>query len=400
MIVPTETTPTERRAVADGLARLLAGTYTLHPRTHAYLWNLTGPQFRSLHLVFAEQYTEFCDVVDEIAERIRALGPWRQTPIGMMGRGFGAPSMRRIERRSPAAPWRLTVALLATTLGLTGCTGGPPNDGRPMIVATTTIIGDLAAHVAGDQARVEVLMPVGADPHDFAPSARQAASLRTADLVVASGLGLEAGMADALGAASEENTPILELGPALDPRPLGGDKAGALDPHWWLDPLRAARAVRLISERLSQITPGDWKARAASYAGELESLDGELRSTLASIPSTRRTLITSHAAFGYFAERYDFKVIGVIIPGGSTQAQPDPRQLAELAAVIRAQGVRAIFAETTLPTNVAEALADEVGGEVRVVVLYTGSLGEPGSGADTYAGMLRTNAERIASALA
>jgi zinc/manganese transport system substrate-binding protein len=280
-----------------------------------------------------------------------------------------------------------------------GCEGGAPSiDSRPLIVATTTIVGDLAAHVAGDQARVEVLMPVGADPHDFEPSAQQAASLRQAELVVTSGLGLEGGLADALVAAADDGVPILELGPAVDPRPLAGDP-NVPDPHWWLDPMRAARAVRLIGQRLAEIAPGDWASRADRYATDLEALDGELRSALSVIPTARRTLITSHAAFGYFAERYGFKVIGVLVPGGSTQAAPDPRQLAELASVIRTEGVRAIFGETTLPTNVADALAAEVGGKVQVVVLYTGSLGEPGSGADTYAGLLRTDAQRIADAL-
>jgi zinc/manganese transport system substrate-binding protein len=290
-------------------------------------------------------------------------------------------------------------ATLVILVVVAGC-GAEPSDGvRPLIVATTSIVGDVVARVAGSEAQVEVLMPIGADPHDFAPSARQAARLREADLVVTSGLGLEAGLADALEATGEEGTPILELGPALDPRPLGDAAAGAPDPHWWLDPLRAARAMRLIAERLERVADGDWHARAASGAAELEALDGELRSVLAGIPAQRRKLITSHDAFGYFAERYGFEVVGVLVPGGATQAAPDPRALAELAAVIRAEGVPAIFAETTLPTNVAEALAAEVGREVRVVVLYTGSLGEPGSGADTYAGMLRTNVELIVDAL-
>ncbi len=301
-------------------------------------------------------------------------------------------------RRAPGALARVLAALFSMLLGLAGCAGGQPEVGRPLVVATTTIAGDLAAHVVGHEARVEVLMPVGADPHDFQPSARQAASLRDAVLVVSSGLGLEAGLADALEAAGDEGTPILELGPALDPRQLGDDP-GSPDPHWWLDPVRAARATRLIGQRLGAIAGGDWAARAASYADDLEALDDDLRATLGTIPTARRTLITSHAAFGYFAERYDFKVVGVLIPGGSTQAQPDPRLLAELAAVMRSENVRAIFGETTVPANVARALADEVGGGVRVVVLYTGSIGEPGSGADTYVGMLRTNAERIADAL-
>ena len=295
---------------------------------------------------------------------------------------------------------RAAVAVVAALLLLAGCESTPEDDQRPLVVASTSIVGDLVGQVVGDEAQVEVLIPIGADPHDFAPSARQAASLRDADLVVTSGLDLEAGLADALAAAEEEGVPILELGPALDPRPLGGSGSGSPDPHWWLDPIRAARGVQLVAERLARIGAGDWVARAAGQAGELEALDDELRTSLAGIPAKCRKLVTSHDAFGYFAERYDFAVIGVLIPGGATQAAPDPQALAELAAVIRDEGVPAIFAETTLPINVAEALAAEVGGEVRVVVLYTGSLGEPGSGADTYVGLLRTNVGRIVEALA
>lgn len=296
---------------------------------------------------------------------------------------------------------RRTAALLvATVLGLTGCTSAPDDGERPLVVATTSIVGDLVGRVAGDEARVEVLVPVGADPHDFAPSARQAASLREADLVVTSGLGLEAGLAGALAAAADDAVGILELGPALDPRPLGGTEWGTPDPHWWLDPLRAARASELIAERLAQVAGGDWAARSSAFAAELEDLDVELQRDLAAVPAERRKLITTHAAFGYFAERYEFEIIGVLIPGGASQAAPDPRALAELATVIRAEGVPAIFAETSLPTNLAEALAAEIGGEVEVVALYTGSLGAPGSGADSYPGMLRTNVERIVAALA
>jgi zinc/manganese transport system substrate-binding protein len=295
-----------------------------------------------------------------------------------------------------------TAALLVATVlvVLNGCTGTPGDGERPLLMATTSIVGDLVGRVAGDEAQVEVLVPVGADPHDFAPSARQAASLREADLVVTSGLGLEAGLADALAAAEEDGVPILELGPALDPRPLGGSGSATPDPHWWLDPLRAASAAELIAERVAEAVDGDWTARASAFASELEALDDELQIDLATVCAERRKLVTTHDAFGYFAERYDFEVIGVLVPGGATQAAPDPRALAELAAAVREAGVPAIFAETTLPTNIADALADEVGAEVHVIVLYTGSLGEPGSDADTYVGMLRTNAARIVGALA
>ena len=299
--------------------------------------------------------------------------------------------------RSPVNP--ITLTALVALIAVIGCSGTPDASGKPLILATTSIVGDLVARVAGDGAVVEVLIPVGADPHEFAPSAQQAARLRDAALVVTSGLGLEAGLADAIDAAADEGTRILELGPELDPLTLGDGDSDTPDPHWWLDPVRAARAVDLIAGRLGEVASGDWDDRAVAMAMELELLGEELRASLGTIPVERRTLITGHAAFGYFAERYGFEVIGVIVPGGATQAQTDPRALAELAGLIREEGVPAIFAETTLPTNVAEALAAEVGSEVRVVVLYTGSLGAHGTGADTYAGMMRTNVVRIMDAL-
>ena len=279
---------------------------------------------------------------------------------------------------------RASVVALAVLLPLAGC-GSPPSDGgQLLVVASTSIVGDLVAGVVGDEAAVDVLIPVGADPHDFAPSARQAASLRETDLVVTSGLGLEVGLADALEAAQDEGVPILELGPALDPRPIGGCGSRSPDPHWWLDPVRAARGVDLIAERLQKIAVGSWVVRGSRIRRRARG---------------PRRRAAGHDAFGYFADRYGFDVIGVVIPGGATQAAPDPKALAALAEIIREEGVPAVFAETTLPTNVAEALAAEVGGEIDVVMLYTGSLGEPGSGADTYVSLLRTNVERIVEVL-
>nr|MCU0281452.1 metal ABC transporter substrate-binding protein [Acidimicrobiia bacterium] len=129
-------------------------------------------------------------------------------------------------------------------------------------------------------------------------------------------------------------------------------------------------------------------------------LDAEIEASLAAVPPEQRKLLTNHHALGYFADRYGFEVIGAIIPGGSTLAAPSPADLAELVDLLRQAGVRAIFAETTQSADLAEALAAELGGQVAVVSLYTGSLGEAGSGADTYIGMQRSNAERIAAALA
>src|SRR5690606_12055858 len=117
--------------------------------------------------------------------------------------------------------------------------------------------------------------------------------------------------------------------------------------------------------------------------------------TLAVVPPERRKLVTNHDVLAYFADRYGFEVIGAVIPTTTTQSAASAAQIDRLAAIVAAEGVPAVFTDTSSPDDLAATLADEVG-DVAVVELYSESLGEPGSGADTYAGMVRTNAARIA----
>lgn len=167
-----------------------------------------------------------------------------------------------------------------------------------------------------------------------------------------------------------------------------------------MDPLRVAEAARLIAAELAALDPTkEWRARADAYAAELGELDEEIQGILAAVPAEKRKLLTNHDSLSYFADRYGFEIVGTVIPGGSTLAEPSSAGLARLVEEIEEEGVEVIFAETTEPTALAEALAAEADSEVRVVEMYTGSLGEPGSGADTLIGMLRTNARLIADAL-
>jgi zinc/manganese transport system substrate-binding protein len=271
------------------------------------------------------------------------------------------------------------------------------------VVVTTSVLGDVVGNLVGDRGRVEVLMPVGADPHSFQVSAGQAASLRRASLVVANGLGLEEGMGDALDGAAADGVAVVEAASFVEARPFGeGGEHGSLDPHFWTDPRRMADAVTGLGEALASADPacpGRWREAAAAYREEVLRLDEEIESILAVVPAERRKLVTNHHSLGYFADRYGFEVLGAIIPGGDTLAGPSPADLASLVETLRREGVRAIFAETTRPSELDEALAAEVGDQVAVVALFTGSLGGPGSGAETYLDMQRTNAELIAAAL-
>lgn len=314
----------------------------------------------------------------------------------------------------------LLVPLVAVAPGCgdDGGDGASGAGGAVQVVATTSIWGDLVAEVAGDCATVDVLVPRGGDTHDFEPSARQAAGLRDADLIVANGLGLEERLVDTLDAAADDGVPLLELAPELDPLPFGdhgaaadhdddradedgADDHGDDDPHVWQDPLRVAAAVPRIGDALvaAGCDAPQVSDRVDAAVDELEVLDADLAAAYDTIPVERRVLVTNHDAFGYLADRYDLRIVGSVVPGGSTLAEPSSADLADLAATIEDEGVPAVFAETTRPTDLADALAAEVDRPVAVVELYSESLGEPGSGADTYPGLMRTNAERITGAL-
>jgi ABC-type Zn uptake system ZnuABC Zn-binding protein ZnuA len=169
--------------------------------------------------------------------------------------------------------------------------------------------------------------------------------------------------------------------------------------------MRTATAVELIAASLAELRPEtDWAARAAAYNTELMAVHAEMVALFETIPSERRRIITNHDSLGYLEARYGFEVIGTVIPGATTLAETNPRAFAQLIDLVVAEGVDVIFAENVDSTVLAEQLASEAVGRgdvtVRVVRIYTDALGQPGSGAESYLGMLRTTAQLLTDALA
>ena len=160
----------------------------------------------------------------------------------------------------------------------------------------------------------------------------------------------------------------------------------------------AEHLAAALVEEIPALDTDAYDTRVAAYLAELDELDAEVEAQLADIPTERRVLVTNHEVFGYFADRYGFEVLGVVIPGGSTLAETSAADLDELAHEIEEHQVPAIFADASAPTRLADALAAE-GAEVEVVELYSESLGEAGLPCAIYIGIIRTNAERIAAAL-
>lgn len=284
--------------------------------------------------------------------------------------------------------WFATLAMVAA------CTPTGVDQDTPLIVATTSILGDVVANVVTEPWQVEVLIPAGADPHDFSPSARQASSLNAARLVVANGLGLEEGMVDLLDRARSDGVDILELGPSVDPLPL--HDSDLPDPHFWHDPARMAKAVSVLATKLDEL---GIPHRASDYIDQIEAMAARGRRRLNAVPAGQRLLITNHDSLGYFADAFDLEVAGVIIPGGSTLASPSAAELGSLVLLVNETGAPAIFVESTGSDRLAEVIAAETGRQIETVELFAESLGPPGSGADSYLGLLDSNTRLVAEAL-
>ncbi|WLW50231.1 zinc ABC transporter substrate-binding protein AztC [Streptomyces sp. YU58] len=307
---------------------------------------------------------------------------------------------------------RLTTLLLALlTLASAGAaTACTSSDDLPSVVVTTNILGDVTRQIVGDEADVTVLMKPNADPHSFGLSAVQAAELERADLVVFNGLGLEENVLRHVDAARESGVATFEAGKAADPLTFrapddGGpeEEAGQPDPHFWTDPDRVRKTVALIADQVVEHVDGvdekTIRANAERYEGQLAGLTTWMEKSFDRVPDGRRALVTNHHVFGYLAERFDFRVIGAVIPSGTTLASPSSSDLRSLTRAMREAGVRTVFADSSQPKRLAEVLRTELGGQVRVVELYSESLTEPGKGAGTYLQMMRANTAAMTDGL-
>ena len=174
---------------------------------------------------------------------------------------------------------------------------------------------------------------------------------------------------------------------------------GVEDPHFWFDPLRVKLAVDYIAVQLVSVDSGGsetYAANASAYKAQLDELDTWTQEQVSVVPDANRLLLTSHDSFGYFADRYGFEVIGVIL-GTTTEVEPSAEHMAELTQTVEQYNVPAVFGETTVSERLATSLAAETGADL--VRLYSGSLGSEGSGAETYLSMVRSNIESIVNAL-
>ncbi len=305
------------------------------------------------------------------------------------------------------------------------------------VLAVESFLADISQNVAGDRLRVETLVPYGIDPHTFEPTPQEVSLIAASQVLIINGAGFEEWLTETLANAGGQRlvieaaaglTPVIR---AADFSPGSGTTSNEIcpapnqaqpqnqgdcvlpssqgeshpahegDPHFWLDPTMVSRYVENIRDGLSQADPAgkdDYARNASAYIAELQALDAWIVEQTAQLPPEKRLLVTNHESFGYFADRYGFKIIGTIIPSVSTLAMPTPPQIAQLIDAIRATGVKAIFLETGSNPQLAEQIAREAGVEV-IATLYTHSLSTPDGDAPTYIEMMKYNTRTIVEAL-
>lgn len=277
---------------------------------------------------------------------------------------------------------------------------------RPIqVVTTTNIIADAVKQVGGERVKVTALMGPGVDPHLYKAREGDVRRLAQADLVFYHGLHLEAKMAEILD-RMKRSVPTYAVGTAVDPSQLlyPEGSAGYPDPHIWFDVRLWMRVVSFIADTLAKhdsVNAAFYRSRAKAYLQELTGLDRYIREQVGRIPPEQRVLVTAHDAFSYFGRAYGFEIRG--LQGISTVGEVSVADVQELADFIVRRRIRAIFVETSVPTRNIKAVQEAVrarGWNVRIGgELYSDSLGEPGSEAGTYVGMVRYNVRTIVEAL-
>jgi ABC-type Zn uptake system ZnuABC Zn-binding protein ZnuA/ABC-type Mn2+/Zn2+ transport system permease subunit len=318
-------------------------------------------------------------------------------------------ALAQMPRRASAA-----AALVALALIGAGC-GNSGGDGDKIVaVATTTQIGDFVGEVGGEAVEVEQLLQPNSDPHDYEPRPSDVQAVAEADVIYASGEGLDEWIEDVVADSGSE-AEIVDLG-AIAPVRLSGEDTeehadheeehageeehhhdSIYDPHWWHDPRNAAAAVAEIERTLAAADPSQkakFARNAAAYEKELKALDAGIAACIDSVPASQRKLVTDHDAFNYFANRYGIEVVGAVIPSQTTQAQPSAKELSELADTIEAEGVEAIFPESSLSSKVANAIAEQTGVSAEYT-LYGDTLGPEDSSGATYLQMEEANADAV-----
>ena len=267
------------------------------------------------------------------------------------------------------------------------------------LVATFSILADMASVIGGSDARVTSLVPPDADAHVWEPKPADLRAVANAELLIENGLGLEGWITRLPKAAGFRGQRVTASRDVAAHTVVEG-KARVTDPHAWQDPANGVLYVKVIAAALAHARPSAApaiQARAAAYIAAIEDTDRWIAATIGAVPQSRRRILTSHDAFGYYCARYGIVIRA--IQGISTEGEPSARDIANLINMIRREKTRAVFIENMSSPRMAQAVARETGATIGDP-LYSDALSPPDGPAASYLTMLRHNTMLIAAAMA
>ena len=297
---------------------------------------------------------------------------------------------------------------------------------RPLVIATTSVICDLAKQVAAQTVNLKCLVDAGQDPHTYQPKPDDRKAIEQANLVLYGGYDFEPGIIK-LVQASSNTAPKVAIHEVAVPKPIIGeehdhDHSGhkedkhddhdhekeekhseekAPDPHVWHNPQNGVQMVEVIRNNLEKVAPDNaqlYTANAEKVTGEIKQIDSWIKKNVATIPENQRKLVTTHDALSYYTQAYNINYEGAI-ESLSTEAEPTAARIAELSKEIKQENVPTIFAESTHSSKLIEKIAKEANVKVSQEKLYADGLGEQGTDAETYQKMLIANTKAIVDGL-
>ncbi|MDU9417036.1 zinc ABC transporter substrate-binding protein [Staphylococcus lloydii] len=276
------------------------------------------------------------------------------------------------------------------------------SDDKLKVVATNSIIYDMAKNVAGDKIELHSIVPIGQDPHEYEVKPKDIKALTDADVVLYNGLNLESGngwFEKALKQAgkSMKDDDVVAVSKKVDPIYLEGAKGDKdkLDPHAWLSLDNGIKYTETIKETLLNKTKNhkdDIEKMGDEYLTQLKDLNEESNGKFKDIPKKERTIVTSEGAFKYFARQYEIK------PGYiweiNTEKQGTPEQMKQAIKFVKDNNVKHLLVETSVDRKIMESLSEETKKDIYGEI-FTDSIGKPGSKGDSYYKMMKYNIDTI-----
>ncbi len=280
-----------------------------------------------------------------------------------------------------------TLLLALPLLGLVGCKDG--NSDKNAVYASAYPVYDLVKRVAGDKLTVRNLIPAGMEPHHFEPTTKQIASLTDSRAIFVNGLGFEHWTEHMTENLAEKTYTVTD---GIEARTVDG----IVDPHMWLDPTKAILEMKNISDSLSKIDPDNAEVYSNNYAEEAAKftvLDGEYAASTATF--TQKKIVVTHAAFGYLCDRYGLEQI--YVSGLEPEDEPSAKEMEAIIQQIKDAGVKTVFAEELLPTDIAQTIATETGANIEILNPM-GGLSEEELKTEDYLSVMRENLEKLEKA--